>query len=341
MISTSNVNDIIGADVVDPENDKVGKVGQVYLDSDTNEPTWVSVKTGLFGMSETLVPVDDATWADGVLRVNVDKQQVKDAPRVEADQELSPEEQDRLYEFYHRGASGGGYGSTTGDFTETGSGATYSDSTSGGTLGSTDAGYSDTTTGGGIGGAATGGAATGGATYSEATGRSDIDTGSNRNEFEGGTDRTDFDGDVNRQADRGYGNDVSGPETDDAMTRSEERLNVGKERVQTGKARLRKYVVQEQQNVTVPVEREEVRLEREPITDANVGAATSGKNLSDEEHEVTLSEERVSVNKETVPVERVRLGTEKVTENENVSETVGKEQIDFEGDGDATRGRGV
>ena len=72
MISTSNVNDIIGADVVDPDNDKVGKVGQVYLDSDTNEPTWVSVKTGLFGMSETLVPVDDATWTDGVLRLTVD-----------------------------------------------------------------------------------------------------------------------------------------------------------------------------------------------------------------------------------------------------------------------------
>jgi uncharacterized protein (TIGR02271 family) len=328
MISTSNVNDIIGADVVDPDNDKVGKVGQVYLDSDTNEPTWISVKTGLFGMSETLVPIDDATWTDGVLRLNVDKQQVKDAPRVEADQELSPEEQDRLYEYYHRGGTTGGYGSTTGDFTEAGSGATYSDSTSGGTLGSTDAGYSDTTTGGGI-----GGAAAGGATYSEATGRSDLDTDSDRRGL--------ADTDVNRQADRGYGNDVSGPETDDAMTRSEQRLNVDKERVQTGKARLRKYVVEEQQNVSVPVQREEVRLEREPITDGNVGAATSGKDLSDEEHEVTLSEERVTVNKETVPVERVRLGTETHTENQQVSETVGKEQIDFEGDGDTTRGRGV
>ena len=314
MISSSNVNDIIGAEVVDPDNDKVGKVGQVYLDSDSNEPTWVSVKTGLFGLSETLVPIDDASWTDGVLRVNVDKGQIKDAPRVDADQELSPEEQDRLYEYYHRGGSG--YGSTTGGFTETGSGATYSDTTTGGSLGSTDrAGYSDTTTGAGI-----GGVATGGTTYSESTGRSDIDTG-----------------DVNRQADRGYGNDVSGPETDDAMTRSEERLNVGKERVQTGKARLRKYVTTENQNVTVPVQKEQVRLEREPITGSNVGAATDGPALSDEEHEVTLTEERVSVNKETVPVERVRLGTETVTENQNVSEDVRKEQIDFDGDGTTQR----
>jgi uncharacterized protein (TIGR02271 family) len=301
MISSSNVNDIIGAEVVDPDNDKVGKVGQVYLDSESNEPTWASVKTGLFGMSETLVPIDDASWTGGVLRVNVDKQQVKDAPRVEADQELSPEEQDRLYEFYHRGGSGG-YGSTTGDFggTDTGTGgATYSDTTTGG------AGYSDTTTGGSVGGAATG------------------------NEFASG--------DVNRQADRGYGNDVSGPETDDAMTRSEERLNVGKERVQTGKARLRKYVTTENQQVTVPVQKEQVRLEREPVTGANIGAATDGPDLSDEEHEVTLSEERVNVNKETVPVERVRLGTETVTENRNVSEDVRKEQIDFDGDGTTSR----
>jgi uncharacterized protein (TIGR02271 family) len=329
MIPSSNVNDIIGAEVVDPGNDKVGKVGQVYLDSDSNEPTWVSVKTGLFGLSETLVPIDDASWTDGVLRVNVDKGRIKDAPRVEADQELSPEEQDRLYEYYHRG--GTGFGSTTGDYTEPGSGATYSDTTSGGTFGSTDAaGYSDTTTGGGI-----GGAPLGGTTYSEATGRSDLDTG--------GSAAYDTDAsatDVNRRADRGYGRDVSGPETDDAMTRSEERLNVDKERVQTGKARLRKYVVQEQQNITVPTQREEVRLEREPITEGNIGAATDGPALSEEEHEVVLSEERVNVQKETVPVERVRLGTETVTENQQVSETVGKEQIDFEGDGNTTRGSG-
>lgn len=315
MISSSNVNDIIGAEVVDPDNDKVGKVGQVYLDSDSNEPTWVSVKTGLFGMSETLVPIDDASWTGGVLRVNVDKGQIKDAPRVDADQELSPEEQDRLYEYYHRG-SGSGYGSTTtGGYTESGSGSTFS----------------DTTTGGGI----------GGTTYSESTGRSDIDTDAHDHggdSHAGHQHGAGTSGDVNRQADRGYGNDVSGPETDDAMTRSEERLNVGKERVQTGKARLRKYVTTENQQVTVPVQKEQVRLEREPITDANIGDATNGPDLSDEEHEVTLTEERVSVNKETVPVERVRLGTETVTENAQVSEDVRKEQIDFDGDGNANRG---
>jgi len=124
------------------------------------------------------------------------------------------------------------------------------------------------------------------------------------------------------------GHDTSGPTTDDAMTRSEEQLRVGTEREQVGRARLRKYVVSEQQQMTVPVEREEVRLEREPITDANVGAAMSGPDISEEEHEVTLHAERPVVDTETVPVERVRLDKEKVADQETVGGEVRKEQIE-------------
>ena len=124
------------------------------------------------------------------------------------------------------------------------------------------------------------------------------------------------------------GRDTSGPTTDDAMTRSEEQLHVGTEQVQAARARLRKYVVTENVTQTVPVSHEEVRLEREPVTDANRGAAMSGSDISEEEHEVTLRAERPVVNKETVPVERVRLGTETVTEDHEVSESLRKEQID-------------
>ena len=124
------------------------------------------------------------------------------------------------------------------------------------------------------------------------------------------------------------GRDTSGPTTDDAMTRSEERLHVGTEQVQAGRARLRKYVVTENVTQTVPVSHEEVRLEREPITDANRGDAMAGSDISEEEHEVTLHAERPVTAKETVPVERVRLGTETVTEDHEVSETLRKEQID-------------
>jgi uncharacterized protein (TIGR02271 family) len=119
---------------------------------------------------------------------------------------------------------------------------------------------------------------------------------------------------------------------DDAMTRSEERLHVGTENVEAGRVRLRKYVVTENVSQTVPVTREEVRVEREPITEANRDAAVSGPDISEAEHEVTLHEERPVVEKETVPVERVRLGTESVTDQQTVEESVRKEHIETEGD---------
>jgi uncharacterized protein (TIGR02271 family) len=135
------------------------------------------------------------------------------------------------------------------------------------------------------------------------------------------------------------GHDTSGPTTDDAMTRSEEELRVGKAQRESGRARLRKYVVTEQVEQTVPVQREEVRLEREPITDANVGAAHDGPAISEEEHEVVLHEEEVVTEKRAVPKERVRLDKETVTDEQTVSEEIRKEQIEADGDAADSRGR--
>jgi len=129
----------------------------------------------------------------------------------------------------------------------------------------------------------------------------------------------------------GTGYDTARGGTDDAMTRSEERLRVGTEKVEAGRARLRKYVVTENVTQTVPVTREEVRLEREPITDANVDDALSGPEISEAEHEIVLHEERPVIAKETVPVERVRLSKDQITDEQTVSEDVRKEQIDTEG----------
>jgi uncharacterized protein (TIGR02271 family) len=126
----------------------------------------------------------------------------------------------------------------------------------------------------------------------------------------------------------------TGRSTDDAMTRSEERLDVGTEKVQAGRARLRKYIVTENVTQTVPVSREEVRLEREPVTDANRGDALQGPELTESEHEVTLHAEQPVVDKRVEPVERVRLGKETVTEQQQVSEEVRREEIDVEGDED-------
>jgi uncharacterized protein (TIGR02271 family) len=136
------------------------------------------------------------------------------------------------------------------------------------------------------------------------------------------------------------GHDTSGPTTDVAMTRSEERMRVGTEKTEAGRARLRKYVVTENVTQTVPVSHEEVRIEREPISESNVGDAMDGPSISDEEHEVTLHAERPVTQTEAVPVERVRLGTETVTEQQQVSGEVRKEQIDTDGlDAETDRAR--
>ena len=168
-------------------------------------------------------------------------------------------------------------------------------------------------------------------------GRSDYDDGYSDAGYsdDGSDDRSrgeSFGTSGGESSDRGVGHDTSGPTTDEAMTVSEEQLQVGTERREAGRARLRKYVVTENVTQTVPVQREEVRVEREPITDANVGDATAGPAISEEEHEVVLHEERPVVEKEAVPVERVRLDTETVTEQESVSDEVRKERVEVDGD---------
>ena len=119
---------------------------------------------------------------------------------------------------------------------------------------------------------------------------------------------------------------------DAAMTRSEEELQVGTVRRPSELVRLKKRVVTEQQQVTVPVQREEVVIEREPITDANRAEAMSGAEISEAEHAVTLHEEEVVVDKRVVPKERVRLETDVSTSEQTVDETLRKEQIDIERD---------
>jgi uncharacterized protein (TIGR02271 family) len=147
-----------------------------------------------------------------------------------------------------------------------------------------------------------------------------------------GTDSTEGGG---RHAVRSSAGDATGG---DAMTRSEQRLDVGTERVETGRARLHKWVEEENVQVEVPVTREKARLVTEPVTDANRDDALSGPDLTESEHEVTLTEERPVVSRETVPVERVRLETDTDTDVRHIEETVGKERIDVDGDVDSSAG---
>jgi uncharacterized protein (TIGR02271 family) len=128
------------------------------------------------------------------------------------------------------------------------------------------------------------------------------------------------------------GGEASGRAGEDAMTRSEDELRVGTQRRETGRARLRKYVATEEVQQTVPVQREEARVEREPITDANRDEAMAGPDISEAEHEVTLHTEEPVVEKRTVPKERVRLDKDVRTDEETVGEEVRKERIEADGD---------
>ena len=269
MLNRDNIENLLNksGNVIGTDGEKIGSIGQLYADDDTGEPTWVTVKTGLFGTSQSFVPVEGAHSQGDDLVVPYTKEHVKDAPRVDVDGHLTPEEEDRLYTYYERGAR------------------TYSDTRN-----------DDLDT------------------------RKDVDFQGDA-DLNAGTPTTGIgrDRDLDRDATRGtVGHDTSGPTTDDAMTRSEERLHVGTERETTGRARLRKYVTTENVTKTVPVQREEVRLEREPITDANRGEALRGPDISEEEHEVILHEERPVVEKETVPVERVRLDKDVVQDDVTV-----------------------
>jgi uncharacterized protein (TIGR02271 family) len=145
-----------------------------------------------------------------------------------------------------------------------------------------------------------------------------------------GSGTTDRRGDDDVRDPDAVGRDISGPTTDDAMTRSEEELRVGTTEREAGRVRLRKYVVEDEVTQTVPVRREEVRVEREPITDANVGDAMDGPAISEEEHEVVLHEEEPVAEKRAVPKERVRLDKDAHTEEREVSETLRKEEIDVD-----------
>lgn len=121
-----------------------------------------------------------------------------------------------------------------------------------------------------------------------------------------------------------------GQPRDEAMTRSEEELRVGTARRPKELVRLKKYIVTENVQQTVPVQHEEVRVEREPITEANRGKAMQGPEMTESEHEVTLMTEEPVVEKRVVPKERVSLEKEVTTGEEKVEEQVRKERIDVE-----------
>jgi uncharacterized protein (TIGR02271 family) len=235
-----------GQTIIDRDGDKVGSISDLYADTQTGQPEWALVHTGLFGAKATFVPLAGARFEGDAVRVPHHAQTIKDAPRIDPDGQLSHDEEAQLYGHY-------------------------------------------------------------GLDYSDVPSPSGLPTGT-----------ADWD-----QPSAGR---------DDAMTRSEEELQVGTAQRERGRVRLRKWVETQTARQTVPLQREQARVEREPITDDNIDQAMAGPDITESEHEVTLHQEEPVVEKRTVPKERVRLTKETVTDEEQVSEELRRERIDTDPD---------
>lgn len=92
----------LGSGNVYAGSNKVGRIGQIYLDDETSEPTWVTVKTGLFGTSESFVPLNQARIEGNDIFVDYDEDTIKNAPRIDADGDLTPREELALFRYYSR-----------------------------------------------------------------------------------------------------------------------------------------------------------------------------------------------------------------------------------------------
>jgi sporulation protein YlmC with PRC-barrel domain len=99
-MADDNYDDLYNSDVVDSEGKKIGGVGQVYLDDKTGQPTWVTVKTGLFGTRENFVPLLHSDASNGQINVPYTETMVKDAPTVDPDRHLDADEEADLYKYY-------------------------------------------------------------------------------------------------------------------------------------------------------------------------------------------------------------------------------------------------
>ncbi len=225
--------------VVTSTGERVGSIGEVYLNDVTDEPVWVTVRTGSLGTRESLVPVEGASISKDELLVSHSRDQIAQAPSIDRDGQLSPAEESELYAHY----------------------------------------------------------------------------GVARPATAAGNDTP-----ADQSADEG-------PQW---MTRSEERLRIGLEQYEAARVRLRKHIVVEDMTLTVPLTRETLRIEHEPVTTGDTREGTASPVIREEVVEVVLREEHAVVTTETVPVERVRLRTETVVGRVTVNEPVRKERLAFE-----------
>ncbi|WP_026313563.1 PRC and DUF2382 domain-containing protein [Actinomadura flavalba] len=307
MQTKSTVQELMNTTVTGRDGSKIGDVRQVYLNDETGEPEWVTVNTGWFGSRESFIPISAASREGDELHVPYDKQLIKDAPHVDADEHLDREAVNDLYRHYgmrapNRGIPGqagpSGEGRTQGDRRRNERSAAGTDAAQRDQMDPSQEALMGTP-----------GTTADSDTSRARTGKAD-------------PNRT------NRAADDHAHHPIE-------MIRSEERMSVATERTEAGRVRIRKTVDVEQVRESVHVSHEEITVERMPINDAAPGEI----DLSADEQEIILHSEKIVINKETVPVERVVVRTETVTEEQVVQDELRKEHVEVLGADDADRER--
>jgi len=288
---TQDPSSVFGYDVVTSGGDSIGSVDGVWVDDATNQLEFIGVKTGwLFGQTH-VVPVADAQITDGTVQVPYSSDQVKDAPSFGTDDELSPEAEQQIYDYYGLGrtTSNSQTGLASGDVTTT----------------SYDTGDVATT----------GYDTTAGTTAYDNTGLT--------------TDAIDTTGTTGTYADSTLTTDTGDLTDDQRLRLHEEQLQVGKREVSAGEVRLRKIVRTQRQEVPVELRTEDVQIERVPVSDVTAGIDDATA-FQEQEIDVPLTREEAVVGKTVQTTGEVQVNKNVQTRTETVGADVRSEDVEVD-----------
>ncbi|MGH3242424.1 MAG: PRC and DUF2382 domain-containing protein [Spirillospora sp.] len=338
MQTQTQVRELMGMSVTDANGTKVGTIKQVYLNDDSGAPEWVTVHTGWFGMRESFVPLSGANKSQDMLQVPYDKETIKGAPNVDADEHLSHAQIVDLYRHYGvrppAGRRTGGDADTSqgkAEDRDMSSGAEGKGSAEADMSGSQDRSGTPSASGSGSGSGSGSAGMAGAAGTGGMAGAAGMAVRPEKGKRDRGGER-DSEKPMPQQSPR------EGAEAPMAeLTRSEEQMHISTERHESGRVHVHKWIETELVERTIPVSHEEIKIDREPIMD---GRPSGDLTISEDDLEIILYEERPVIAKETVPVERVRVRTERVQDEQTVRGELRKERVEVTRDESAGTERG-
>jgi stress response protein YsnF/sporulation protein YlmC with PRC-barrel domain len=294
MASFNQLMELKGKTIYDRDGEKIGKMEDIYLDNESQEPEWFSVGSGFFGTKHQVIPIQGYSMREDGLQVPYSKDLIKDSPSVDSD-EIEPDREMQLYEYY--GLQRQNYREPTQSYDP--SLARPADDDMRRRMADRNLHPSDDSS------------------------RPGGDTGIAARDAIAQGDRNEDRGEIGYRSSAGHDGDGN------SMVRHEEQLRVGTREGEAGRARLRKWVETQPVSEDVQLRRETARIEREPINQT-----VSNADIGEREVEMKLRREEPVVEKETVARERVSLEKEMDQRTERVTGDVAREHIEVDGDMD-------